>query len=97
MRGRSIFDNISLTRNLCEIGKRDGLPNLGLNLDMHKAYDQLEWDFLFKVLHRFGFCDAWVQLIRACVSECHFSIVLQGQVKGFIASSCEVLLENFRI
>lgn len=67
--GRFIFDNISLTQEICrEMGKR-GEANLILNLDMQKAYDRLECDFLFCSLTLFGFSAEWVDLIRGCVSN----------------------------
>lgn len=51
VKSRLIFDNIALPREICrEIGKRDGSPNIILSFDMHKAYDKLEWVFLFDVL-----------------------------------------------
>lgn len=52
-------------------------------LDMHKAYDHLEGDFLLKVLHRFVFAKHWVTIICACTSSCRFSIIFQGKAKGF--------------
>lgn len=74
IRGRSIFDNVSLTQEICrEIRRPGGLPNLILALDMHKAYDRLEWDFLVAVLHKFGFSDHWIRVIMACISNCSFT------------------------
>lgn len=64
-----------------------GSLNLVLNLDMHKAYDHMEWDFLLEVLLRFVFAPAWINLGRACISDCHYLIIFQGQVRGFFASS----------
>jgi len=32
----------------------------GLKLDMEKAYDHLEWDFLFECVHQLGFYDKWI-------------------------------------
>ncbi|KAL6191130.1 hypothetical protein ACLB2K_037522 [Fragaria x ananassa] len=52
--------------------KKGGNTELGLKLDMNKAYDRVEWDF------RFGFARSWVNLIMACVSSVSFSIVLNG-------------------
>ncbi|XP_004301440.1 PREDICTED: putative ribonuclease H protein At1g65750-like [Fragaria vesca subsp. vesca] len=58
--------------------KEGGNNELGLKLDMNKAYDRVEWDFLKAALIRFGFAQSWVNLIMACVSSVSFSIVLNG-------------------
>lgn len=52
---RSIFDNIALTQEICHELVKSGETNLILNLNIHKAYDILKWDFLFAVLFKFGF------------------------------------------
>lgn len=88
IRGRSIFDNISLAQEIIrEIGKREGNPNVIFSLGMHKAYDRLKWDFLMLVLQNFGFSLAWREIIMACVSSCSFSVVFQGVIKGFFLPS----------
>lgn len=88
VRGHSIFDNISLAQEICrEVGKPDGRPNVVFSLDMRKAYDRLEWDFLFAVLRHFGFADHWIEIIKACVTSVCFSVIFNGQVKRFFHAS----------
>lgn len=88
IRGRSIFDNISLTQEVCrEIGRPGGPPNLVLTLDMHKAYDHLQWDFYYVVLHKFDFADHWVRVIKAFIGNCSFSVIFNGKMGGsFVAT-----------
>lgn len=38
-----------------------------LKLDMSKAYDQVEWDFLQSLMNRLGFLDEWIDKIMRCV------------------------------
>lgn len=52
---------------------------------MVKAYDRLEWDFIFAVLARFH--SSWINYIRVMFTECWFSILMNGQVHGFFQSS----------
>ena len=58
-----------------------------LKLDMAKAYDRLEWSFLFHVLRRFGFSDQWIAFIQKMFTNCHFSVIFNGAVKGDFPSS----------
>ncbi|KAL2475613.1 Uncharacterized protein Adt_36349 [Abeliophyllum distichum] len=61
--------------------------NAILKLDMAKAYDRLDWGFLISVLEGFGFDAIWIDRIRRCISECHFSVLLNGRPCGFFPSS----------
>ena len=49
-----------------------------LKLDLSKAYDKLNWDFLEGVLRAFGFGDNWIRWIINLVSSAFFSILVNG-------------------
>lgn len=48
-----------------------------------KAYDRVKWEFLFKVLSKFGFSNKWCKWIKNCISGVHFSILINGHLSGF--------------
>jgi hypothetical protein len=54
-----------------------------MKIDMAKAYDTIDWDFLLKVLNAFGFSSEVCKLISNCVSSPWFSVVMNGTSKGF--------------
>ncbi|KAM1960727.1 hypothetical protein ACFX16_021261 [Malus domestica] len=52
---------------------------MGIKLDMHKAYDRVEWDFLEVVMEKMGFCTRWSSLVMGCVKSVDFVVILNGQ------------------
>lgn len=49
-----------------------------LKLDLSKAFDKVEWNFIKSALSALGFGDSWVKLIMQRVSTTSFSILLNG-------------------
>ncbi|CAN1281610.1 LINE-1 retrotransposable element ORF2 protein [Linum perenne] len=82
---RSITDNILLAHELIHFLKtHSGDQHLmALKIDMEKAYDRVEWPFLFAVMRGLGFADSWIALIRECLSSASMDILFNGNPKGF--------------
>ena len=55
MSGRYIGDNLRLIYDMIAYLKEKNLPGLLLNIDFEKAFDSVDWRFMFKVLKAFGF------------------------------------------
>ncbi|XP_021737182.1 uncharacterized protein LOC110703699 [Chenopodium quinoa] len=55
-----------------------------IKLDMNKAYDRVNWVFLFRLLQAYGFSPYWIQIIRQCVSTVSFQVLVNGNpLKAF--------------
>lgn len=88
MKGRDIFDHIQLAEELIvDIDNKCRGGNVVFKLDMLKAYDRMEWSFLFKVLQRFGFLERFVDPVRCTLSNNWFTIIINGKQSGFFKSS----------
>jgi hypothetical protein len=75
--------NVFIKSRIREKGKLAGL--CAVKLDMHKAYDRVEWSFLKHMMIRLGFHEQWVELIMACVTSVSYSVRYNSQLTdGFI-------------
>ncbi|GJX00618.1 putative RNA-directed DNA polymerase [Tanacetum coccineum] len=82
--GRSIADNVLLTQELMHNYHLDrGVPRCAFKVDIQKAYDTVDWDFLKQVLLCFGFHVKMVDWIMECVSTTSFSISINGSLHGY--------------
>ena len=82
--GRLITDNILIAyESIHRIKKKCGKRGLcAIKLDMHKAYDRVEWNFLAKIMLKMGFNRRWVQLIMACVSSVKYNVRFNSMETG---------------
>ena len=57
---------------------------MALKLDISKAYDQVEWNFLEVIMLKIGFARRWVDKLMMCVRTVSYSILINGQPTGKI-------------
>jgi len=55
---------------------------VALKLDMEKAYDRIELDFLFSCLEQLGFHATWIRWIKECVLTVSYSILINNEPSG---------------
>nr|XP_043629994.1 uncharacterized protein LOC122601294 [Erigeron canadensis] len=81
---RRIADNILLTQELMHnYHRKSGPPRCAFKVDIQKAYDTVDWEFLKLVLHDFRFPEQVVNWVMACVSSTSFSISVNGNLYGY--------------
>ena len=73
---RLINDNIMLAYEILHsFKKKKGKASyMAVKLDMEKAYDRLEWDFIKVILTRLGFHPKWIGWVMECISTVSYSV-----------------------
>jgi hypothetical protein len=52
------------------------------SVDLMKAYDSLDWEYILHCLHCFGAPARFIVWIRACITSPSFTIALNGTLVG---------------
>ncbi|CAN1776232.1 Transposon TX1 uncharacterized 149 kDa protein [Linum perenne] len=85
VQGRSIVDNVLVaaetlhtmnTRRYAKFGE------IAVKIDISKAFDRVEWDYLEMILRRLGFADKWVKWMTMCVTSVQYSVVVNSKKVG---------------
>ena len=81
--GRSILTNCHTIRDIVDYCEEKNLPAALLSIDQMKAFDRVDWDFLFKTLNAYNFGPDLLSWIKVLYSNIN-SIV---RVNGFLSDS----------
>lgn len=77
--GRSILDNVFTAQDSLDWAVESNQDLVLLLLDFEKAFDRIEWDFLFSALTKLGFNSTWVKWIRTLYREASSTIRINGE------------------
>ena len=85
--GRQITNDVLVAFEMmhCIDQKRKGKRGLmAIKLDMSKAYDRVEWEFLEAMMRKLGFQEEWIRLIMMCVTTVSYLVLINREPKGKI-------------
>ena len=85
MANRYIGDNIRLIYDLICYLYRENKPGLLSCLDFEKAFDSVDWKFMFKVLRAFGFGPDICQWIATFYKDTKSSVTVNGKLSQWFA------------
>ena len=60
---------------------------MAVKLDISKAYNQVEWLFLWNLMSKLGFDDTWIRLAMETVCTASYSILINGEPRGLVQPS----------
>lgn len=76
--GRQILDNILLVQEMIHTLQSRKIADMMMQLDLSKAYDKVNWNYLEAILKAFGFANQWIKWILALIKSTKFSILVNG-------------------
>jgi len=89
IKGRQILDPILIANECIDSRLRSGVPGIICKMNLEKAYDHVNWEFLLYMLRRCGFEEKWCRWIAHCISTVRFSVLIYGSLFAFFSSSRE--------
>jgi hypothetical protein len=80
---RNIHDGVVALHEILHDLKANKKQGIVIKLDFEKAYDKIHWKFLFEVLQRKGFSEAWILQIQQVVQSGRVCININGENTSF--------------
>ena len=85
--GRQIWDNFILVQEAIHASSSQGDSSMAIKIDMANAFDGVEHNFLFKVLHKFGFSQNFMNWINSCIESPWIAPLINGRPCPFFKMS----------
>lgn len=82
--GRSIHHNLAIIRDIVDFSRLRNGPCAILSLDQQKAFDRVDWDFLFRVLERMNFGPVFMKWIRILYYNISSKILINGDLSPVV-------------
>ncbi|WMV41405.1 hypothetical protein MTR67_034790 [Solanum verrucosum] len=81
--GRSLVHGILICHDLLRHYNRKTSPRCLMKIDLRKAYDMLNWEFLEEALNVYGFPTSFIQLVMTCITTTKLTIKVNREGYGY--------------
>lgn len=78
MPGPYIGENVAFLRDVVDLANKCNLPVALLSLDQEKAFDRVDWPFLFATVAKMGFGENFVRWVKLFYSDVRSSVLVNG-------------------
>jgi hypothetical protein len=87
--GRLITDNSHIAYKCLQTVHRRKCktPFFALKIDMMKAYDHIEWEYLHGCLCKLGFAPGWIASVMRCVTSTRYTVKVNGDLTSPVVPS----------
>ncbi|KAG5224356.1 RNA-directed DNA polymerase, eukaryota, Reverse transcriptase [Salix suchowensis] len=86
--GRNISEAIFLVQELMHnYHRQGGIPRCAIKVDLRKAFDTLNWNFIIQALGKVGIHPTVINWIRVCITTPSFTVNINGEDHGFFQAS----------
>nr|XP_009628789.1 uncharacterized protein LOC104119081 [Nicotiana tomentosiformis] len=83
--GRSIAQNILICEDLVRLyNKKNTTKSFLIKIDLKKAYDSVEWEFVEDMLYVLNFPCKFIRWIMTCITTTQYTIAINGGIYGNI-------------
>ena len=76
------MDSVVMAEEIVAVWQCRGTKGFMWKLDFAKAYDSIDWRFIWRVLRRRGFPETWVRWVKQCVCTNTFVVLVNGRPQG---------------
>lgn len=77
------MDAILIANEAVDSRNNQKKPGVLCKLDIEKAYDHVNWNYLIKILNLIGFGKKWLNWVKFCISTVRLSVLINGNPAGF--------------
>ena len=85
--GRYIGENVALLRDVVSYANMFDSPVAILSLDQEKAFDRVDWSFMYATLRRMGFGTSFLQWVNLFYTGVQSSVNVNGYLSPFFSLS----------
>ena len=82
LQNRFILDNITLTQETLSWVKKSRQDTIFLKLDFSKAFDRVNWLFLFKIMAKMGFPIPFINMVKLTLQDAEAAININGHISA---------------